>query len=166
MQFSKKILGLATRVISNLAAQKSTITTVESCTGGLIAAALTTVPGSSSVVYGGFVTYANEAKSNMVGVNAETLQAHGAVSDQIAREMAEGGLRAAGTDCAVAVTGIAGPDGGSAEKPVGLVFFAVATSSKTISAKWNFGDVGREEVREMTVLTALEMILELVQERP
>lgn len=165
MQFSRNISELARKTIEDLTIKGNTVATAESCTGGLISGALTSISGSSNVLYGGFVTYANAAKSDMIGVSPATLEAHGAVSDQTVREMAEGALKTAPVDYAIAVTGIAGPGGGSETKPVGLVFFAVATPSRTISRKWNFGDVGRDEVREMSVLTGLELLWNVIQER-
>ena len=129
-----------------LVARKQMIVTVESCTGGLIAGALTDVPGSSDAVHGGFITYANEAKEKMVGVPAALIEAHGAVSEQVARAMAEGALKATGAAIAIAVTGIAGPGGGTEGKPVGLVYFACATADGTTPHVERFGDAGRQEV--------------------
>ena len=138
MEMPADIGALANEIIASLKAQGLTIATAESCTGGLIAGALTSVAGSSDVVYGGFVTYANEAKIAMVGVPFGLLREFGAVSKEVATAMAEGALAAAGTHIAVAVTGIAGPGGGSAEKPVGLVYFAVATAEETRNLKKSF----------------------------
>ena len=115
-------------------ASGKTIATAESCTGGLVAGRITNVPGSSAVFRYGWVTYANEAKTAELGVPAELLARHGAVSAEVARAMAEGALRASGADVAVAVTGIAGPDGGSTEKPVGLVWFGLARRDGETSA--------------------------------
>jgi nicotinamide-nucleotide amidase len=145
-------------VIAALTAQGATIATAESCTGGLIAGALTSVAGSSEAVYGGFVSYANEAKEKMLGVGANTLAAHGAVSEETAREMAAGARQKAGTTYAIAVTGIAGPGGGTAEKPVGLVWFGLAGPKGVFAEKRLFGDIGRAEVRQATVLHALDML--------
>ncbi|MCO5065898.1 MAG: CinA family protein [Rhizobiaceae bacterium] len=133
-------------------------TTAESCTGGLIIAAMTDIPGSSSMVDRGFVTYSNEAKMDMLGVRAETLDAHGAVSRETALEMASGALARSRAGIALAVTGIAGPDGGSAEKPVGLVWFGLAmTGRETIAEKRLFDNFGRDYIRRQTVLAALRM---------
>ena len=143
-----------------LAARGEMIVTAESCTGGLICGALTDVPGSSEAVYGGFVTYANGAKTEMIGVPAELIEKYGAVSDPVVRAMAEGALRTAGVDVAIAVTGIAGPGGGSEDKPVGLVLFGCATKSGTAVQQRNFGDLGRQGIREATVKVALDMVLE------
>jgi len=140
------------------------VATAESCTGGLVAGALTDIAGSSAVVERGFVTYTNEAKEQMLGVPRETLMAHGAVSKQTAEAMAQGVLARAPADLAVSVTGIAGPGGGSAEKPVGLVHFAAALrGGKLIHREQRFGDIGRAEVRRLSVLEALAMLTELAR---
>ena len=154
-----RIRGIASRVIAELIARKAMITTAESCTGGLIAGALTSVPGSSDAVYGGYVTYSNEAKTRMIGVSEALLDAHGAVSEEVARAMAEGARMTAETDFAIAATGIAGPTGGSADKPVGLVHFAVASPQGVAHLRENFGDLGRDQIREASVIVALEMLL-------
>lgn len=136
-----------------------TLATAESCTGGLVAGALTAVPGSSDVVDRGFVTYSNAAKMAMLGVCEATLAAFGAVSEQTAREMAHGALKAAGTGLAVSVTGVAGPGGGSPEKPVGLVHFACARSDGLIHHReMRFGALEREEIRLRSVAVALDML--------
>lgn len=150
---------LAAALVDTLIARGLTIATAESCTGGLVAAALTDMAGSSAAVYGGFVTYANEAKTAMIGVPPDLIAAHGAVSEQVSRAMAEGARREAGTDVAIAITGIAGPGGGSAEKPVGLVHFACATSAGTAHIERRFGDIGRAQVRRASTLAALELAL-------
>jgi len=139
------------------------LATVESCTGGLVAGALTAIPGSSDVVDRGFVTYSNAAKTALVGVSADLLAEFGAVSEPVARAMAEGGLKAAGVDAAVAITGIAGPGGGTADKPVGLVHFAAArTGRPTLHQEMRFGDIGREAVRLASVRVALELLAEVL----
>ncbi len=138
--------------------------TAESCTGGMIIALLTDIPGSSSVVDCGFVTYSNEAKMEMLGVAEVTLDAHGAVSAETAREMAEGALARSRAGIALAVTGIAGPDGGSQEKPVGLVWFAIAlTGQPTIIERQLFGNRGRDFIRRETVRHALAMGLSALE---
>ncbi|WP_020185523.1 CinA family protein [Methylopila sp. 73B] len=138
-----------------------TIATAESCTGGLVAAALTEVPGSSDVVDRGFVTYSNAAKTALVGVSEELLAAHGAVSEPVARAMAEGALAAAGVSLTVAITGVAGPGGGSEDKPVGLVHFAAARAGRpTLHRERRFGDLGRAEIRRRSVIEALAMLQE------
>ena len=137
------------------------IATAESCTGGLIAAALTSVAGSSDVVERGFVTYSNEAKVEMLGVDNDLILVHGAVSQQVARAMCEGALEHSNADLAVSVTGVAGPGGGSEDKPVGTVHVAVASpNSPTNHALLQFGDIGRENIRHKTMLAAFSMLLE------
>lgn len=153
-------LGLARKVNDRLLLAEKTMVTAESCTGGLVAAALTSVAGSSSILYGGFVTYANEAKTAMISVPADLIARHGAVSQEVARAMAEGARRTAGVDLAIAITGIAGPGGGSDEKPIGLVHFGLATAENTIHRKEKFGDLGRDRIRQEAVRVALEMILD------
>ncbi len=158
--FHTSIIALAERVNHTLIGRKQMIVTAESCTGGLIAGALTDVPGSSAAVFGGYITYANEAKAGMIGVDRELIRAHGAVSEQVARAMAEGALRTSGAAVAIAVTGVAGPGGGTEGKPVGLVHFAYADAGKTIHLEKRFGDLGRQMVREESVRTALGMVLD------
>jgi nicotinamide-nucleotide amidase len=158
--FHTSIIALAGRVNHTLIARKQMIVTAESCTGGLIAGALTDVPGSSEAVFGGYVTYANEAKTGMIGVDRDLIRAYGAVSEQVARAMAEGALKTSGASVAIAVTGIAGPGGGTDGKPVGLVHFAYADAGKTLHLEQRFGDLGRQAVREITVKTALELVLD------
>jgi nicotinamide-nucleotide amidase len=140
-----------------------TIATAESCTGGLIAAVLTEIAGSSDVVDRGFVTYSNAAKSEMLGVDPALIASHGAVSEPVARAMAEGALARSGAVRAVAVTGVAGPGGGTIEKPVGLVHFAVAVrGGATAHQVERFGARGRSAVRLATVAVALEMLAQAV----
>ena len=130
--------------------------TAESCTGGMIVSLLTDIPGSSSMVDRGFVTYSNEAKVDMLGVSRDTLEKHGAVSDQTAYEMAEGALKRSRAGITLAVTGIAGPDGGSIDKPVGLVWFGMAFFSKpVVTEKVIFENRGRDFIRRQTVKHAL-----------
>lgn len=151
---------LAQRVIALYSASGKTIATAESCTGGLIAGALTDIAGSSAVVDRGFVTYSNEAKHEMLGVPADLIAQVGAVSEPVARMMAEGALTRAGVDRAIAVTGVAGPGGGSLEKPVGLVHFGLAQRDEdTIHAVHIFEGLDRRGVRIATVSTALKMLL-------
>jgi nicotinamide-nucleotide amidase len=134
------------------------IVTAESCTGGLIAASLTAVPGSSVVVERGFVTYSNEAKVEMLGVPAELIERRGAVSVEVALAMVDGALKHSPADIAIATTGIAGPTGGSAEKPVGLVHIAVARrNGPRLHEEHRFGDIGRTRVQAETVLAALAL---------
>lgn len=139
-----------------------TLATAESCTGGMIGATLTSIPGSSDVFVGGIISYANTAKENLLGVPRETIAAHGAVSEECAEAMAKGAQKALGATIAVSVTGIAGPGGESREKPVGLVHFGVATEHTVLNGKRNFsGD--REIVRLKTVAAALALLEETVK---
>ncbi|MEP3113975.1 CinA family protein [Nisaea sp.] len=161
--FDETTRTLATSVLEHCRALGWKAATAESCTGGLIAGALTEIAGSSDVVDRGFVTYSNEAKMQMLGVPTETLAAHGAVSEQTARAMALGALANSDATVAVAVTGVAGPGGGSIEKPVGLVHFAAATPDSIVAEHRIFaGD--RATVRLQTVLRALEMMLSRADE--
>jgi nicotinamide-nucleotide amidase len=157
---SIEIFRKAEAVNHALIARKLMIVTAESCTGGLIAGALTDVPGSSDAVFGGYVTYANDAKTGMIGVDAALIRKHGAVSEEVARAMAEGALKTSGAGVAIAVTGIAGPGGGTEGKPVGLVHFAFSDTGRTIHMERHYGDPGRQKVREETVSDALDMILD------
>ncbi|WP_309627373.1 CinA family protein [Brevundimonas sp.] len=157
--FPDDIQRLAAAVIAAATARGWTIATAESCTGGLVAGALTAVPGSSAVVDRGVVTYSNGAKSEMLGVPAETIEANGAVSEPVARAMAAGARVTAGVDLAVSITGIAGPGGGSAEKPVGLVHFGCAGPDGIVHEVRRFGEIGREEVRLESVRAALGLLL-------
>lgn len=161
--FPTEILELARAVLDGARARGWRTATVESCTGGLVCAALTEIAGSSDVVDRGFVTYSNAAKTALVGVPAEIIETHGAVSEQVARAMAAGALAASGANVAVAITGIAGPGGGSAEKPVGLVWFGLATRAGVLTREMRFGDLGRGAVRLAATKTALEMLLAAVE---
>jgi nicotinamide-nucleotide amidase len=144
--------------------RKLTVATAESCTGGLVVGALTEIPGSSDVIDRGFVTYSNDAKRAMLGVKASTLLTFGAVSKETATAMAIGALEKAGVDLAVAVTGIAGPGGATAGKPVGLVHFAVAArDGRILHRECRFGAIGRSAVRQRSVLEALRMLIELAR---
>ncbi|MFV0386673.1 CinA family protein [Paracoccus sp. (in: a-proteobacteria)] len=151
-------MNLAADVLTAARARGILIATAESCTGGLIAGALTEVPGSSDVVDRGFVTYSNAAKMQMLGVKAETLDTYGAVSEEVAAEMARGALTRSDAALSVAVTGIAGP-GGSGHKPEGLVCFGVATESAVRTETAEFGAIGRAQVRAATVEHALRLLL-------
>lgn len=155
---------LARTVVERFAARGWMLATAESCTGGMIAAAITEIAGSSAVLDRGFVTYSNAAKEAMIAVRADTLARHGAVSRQTAVEMAEGALIASKADVAVAVTGIAGPDGGTADKPVGLVHMAIAMRHDGVHHnELRFGNIGRRYVREATVRAALAMLSAFAQ---
>ena len=157
-----EITAAASALLELCKARKLMVATAESCTGGLVAGALTDIAGSSAVVDRGFVTYTDEAKQQMLGVPAATLAAHGAVSRATAEAMARGALGHASADIVVSITGIAGPGGGSAEKPVGLVHFAAGDrNGRLIHRERRFGDIGRSEVRRLSVLEALSMLTEL-----
>src|SRR5262245_41282764 len=144
--------------------KKLTIATAESCTGGLVAGALTEIPGSSDVVDRGFVTYSNDAKRAMLGVTASTLETFGAVSKETAIAMAVGALETADVDLAVAITGIAGPGGATPGKPIGLVHFAAAArDGRIVAREKRFGAVGRSVVRQLSVVEALRLLTELVR---
>jgi nicotinamide-nucleotide amidase len=144
--------------------RKLTVATAESCTGGLVAGALTDSPGSSDVIDRGFISYSNEAKRSMLGVNAITLATFGAVSKEIATQMAVGALERAGVDLAVSITGIAGPGGATPGKPVGLVHFAAAArDGRIIHRECRFGAIGRSAVRQRSVVEALRMLMELAR---
>jgi len=149
----------ARALIAAFSERRLMVATAESCTGGLIVGALTEVSGSSSVVDRGFVTYSNDAKIQMLGVDPATLAAHGAVSRQTAVEMARGALSHSQADIAVAVTGVAGPSGGTDEKPVGLVHLAAASrGGSVLHREMRYGDIGRDAVRLATVRAALDML--------
>ncbi len=160
--FPADITSMAEDIIRNFTAAGLMVSTAESCTGGLIAGALTEISGSSAVVDRGFVTYTNLAKMQMLGVLEETLIRFGAVSEETARQMVHGALFRSRADLAVAVTGIAGPGGGSPEKPVGLVHLAAKSrSGKLVHRKMLYGDIGRTEIRLATIRTALQMVIEI-----
>jgi nicotinamide-nucleotide amidase len=161
------IIAAAKKLLDICRRKKLTIATAESCTGGLVAGTLTEVPGVSSMLDRGFITYSNEAKQEMLGVPAATLDAHGAVSRETAEAMAKGALAHAPVDLAVSVTGVAGPDGGSDEKPVGLVHLAAASRSGQLShAEKRFGNPGRPEIRKRSVLQAFMMLHDLAEKEP
>jgi nicotinamide-nucleotide amidase len=153
------------RALLELCRSKSLkITTAESCTGGLVASTLTAVAGSSDVVERGFVTYSNEAKQEMLGVAPEILARHGAVSRETARAMAAGALVHAPVELAVSVTGIAGPQGATADKPVGLVHFAAASrAGQLMDCERRYGNIGRDEVRRACVKQALNMLRDIAE---
>lgn len=162
--FPGEIEALAQQIVRDFTARGHMISTAESCTGGLIAGALTDITGSSAVVDRGFVTYTNDAKMDMLGVASDTLEAFGAVSKETALQMAHGALYRSRAEFSVAVTGIAGPGGGSAAKPVGLVHLAAKRRyGGILHREMRYGDIGRDQVRLGTVKTALEMLLELSQ---
>jgi nicotinamide-nucleotide amidase len=154
----------ATALLDLCKARKLMVATAESCTGGLVAGALTDIAGSSAVVDRGFVTYTNAAKHQMLGVPNATIERHGAVSRETAEAMVRGALGHANADLAVSITGIAGPGGGTADKPVGLVHFAAASrGGNLVHRERRFGDIGRGAVRRLSVLEALAMLTELAK---
>ena len=156
----EELNGLAVKVGEALRAKGWMVATAESCTGGWVAKALTDVSGSSAYVDRGFVTYTNEAKQEMLGVTGETLAAHGAVSEAVVREMAEGALRRSRAQAALAVSGIAGPTGGTPEKPVGTVWFAWALEGAETGAEVVRFDGDREAVRRRAAEHALKRLLD------
>lgn len=158
--FDLETRSLAAELLNISRERGITVATVESCTGGLVCGALTAIAGSSSVVLGGLVTYSNEAKTTLANVPAELILRHGAVSEPVARAMAEGGRERLSARLAVSITGVAGPDGGSEEKPVGLVHFACAGADRTLHREKRFGALGRDEIRCLSVLEALDLLRE------
>jgi nicotinamide-nucleotide amidase len=159
-----KVHAAVTALLDLCKAKKLTLATAESCTGGLVAAAISEIPGSSLVLERGFVTYSNAAKQQMLGVTPSTIDVYGAVSRECAQEMAKGALAHAQVDLAVSVTGIAGPTGAVPGKPLGLVFFCAASrSGRVITHDRKFGDIGRAQVRHASVVQALAMLQELAE---
>jgi nicotinamide-nucleotide amidase len=148
---------LETILVRLLTSRKATLSLAESCTGGGISNRLTNVPGASAVLLAGLVTYSNESKQKFLGVRADTLAAHGAVSEPVAREMAEGARSQTGSDYGLSVTGIAGPGGGTPDKPVGTVFIGLAGFEKTL-IKCNFNPYDRETFKQVTAQQALELL--------
>ncbi len=158
----EEVLAAARRVLDLCRRRKLKVATAESCTGGLVSAALTAIAGSSDVVDRGFVTYSNAAKHTVLGVSDKLLKAEGAVNQSVAEAMARGALARSDADIVAAITGIAGPTGGSRDKPVGLVHFAAASRSGALThQEIRFGDLGRHEVRRRSVLAALSMLAAL-----
>ena len=156
-------LDLAARVLEACRARDQKLATAESCTGGLIFGALTAVAGSSEVMERGFVTYTNPAKAEMLGVPEDLFESVGAVSEAVARAMAEGALAHSPADLAISVTGVAGPGGGTAEKPVGLVHMALAMRERETVHRKHLFDGDRTTVRSATVTAAMDLILERLQ---
>jgi nicotinamide-nucleotide amidase len=162
--FDDEVLAAARTALAAARRREVLLATAESCTGGLVAAALTAIAGSSDAVDGGVVTYSNAAKVRL-GVPEATLAAHGAVSEATARALAAAVLAAGPAPrAAVAVTGIAGPGGGTAEKPVGLVHFAAATADVTLHREMRFGDLGRDGIRRASVVAALALLVEALDD--
>lgn len=167
MSFAPRLLRAAEHLLETCRRKGRLIATAESCTGGLIAGVLTAVPGSSDVVDCGFVTYSNDAKAKMIGVPEATIRQHGAVSADVAVAMAQGAIAQSRAHLAIAVTGVAGPGGGTAIKPVGLVWLAAAARDGHVRTReLRLGDIGREEVRLATVGEALAMLQELADRDP
>jgi nicotinamide-nucleotide amidase len=163
IEIDARLLAQAAELLEAARARGETVTAAESCTGGLVAGTLTAIPGSSDVFERGFVTYSNSAKSEMLGVPFWLIERHGAVSEDVARAMAGGALTHSRATLAVAVTGIAGPDGGSFEKPVGLVYFAAGRRDQSIvHEQVLFGDLGRDEIRRRSVEQALTLLRSLL----
>ena len=161
MSFAPALVDEARELLAACRAARVKLATAESCTGGLVAALLTEVPGSSDVVERGFVVYSNEAKQDLLGVPAQTLARYGAVSLETAQLMAEGALARSRAEIAIAITGVAGPGGGSDAKPVGMVCFACARAGRdTVRREERYGDLGRESIRAAAVATALRMFRE------
>lgn len=156
-------MSLVERVSQALRARKWIMTSAESCTGGLISAAMTDLAGSSEIFDRGFITYSNQSKTDLLGVYSSILEAHGAVSEQTAKAMIEGALRQTPANVAVAVTGIAGPGGGSAEKPVGLVYIGVGIKGQPAHAFKHIFAGDRPSVRAQSVEAALTHILDLIE---
>ena len=152
------LLEAARAAIGHHRANHTMVTTAESCTGGLVSAALTSIAGSSAVLERGFVTYSNRAKTEMLGVPASLIAAHGAVSAEVATAMAEGAITRSGAQAGVAVTGIAGPDGGSPEKPVGLVHFALAAQGQPTRCEQAIFSGDRDDIRLAAALFALDLL--------
>lgn len=158
MTFPAELVENARALNAALDADGLMLATAESCTGGLVSALLTSIPGSSRVFDRAFVTYSNEAKQQMLGVPGSVIERHGAVSEETARAMAEGAVRHSISQIAVAITGIAGPDGGTAEKPVGLVHIACAQlEATTAHIACRFGDIGRDAIRLQSVKAAIAL---------
>ncbi len=164
--FDDELLVLARRVLEGCRGSGLRLTTAESCTGGLVIGCLTEIPGSSDVVDRGYVTYSDTAKQELLGVRGESLARFGAVSELVAREMAQGALARSGADLAVAVTGIAGPGGGTPDKPVGLVHFAASRRDGPVCHRRHLFPGDRRAVRLAAVRTALSMLLEAVENSP
>ena len=163
LEIGEDMVALAGELLGACRERGELIVTAESCTGGLLAATLTAIPGSSDVFERGFVTYSNASKSEMLGVPYWLIERHGAVSEDVARAMAGGALTNSHANLAVAITGIAGPDGGTPERPVGLVYFAAGRRDEPVkSERVKFGDLGRNEVQRRSVAYALKLLRSLL----
>ena len=163
MPDTDKVPELAAQLIATLRAQNCTLAVAESCTGGLVSAALTDIAGASEVFDRGFITYSNQAKTDLVSVPAYMIERHGAVSAEVAAAMAEGAIQNSSADFSAAITGIAGPGGGSDDKPVGLVFIGVCQRGQPSGVKrYTFEDTGRAGIRAASVEASLQSLLETV----
>jgi nicotinamide-nucleotide amidase len=163
IEIDASIIAQAAALLDACLQRELKLAVAESCTGGLLAATFTAVPGSSDVFDRGFVTYSDDAKSDMLGVSPALIDRHGAVSEEVARAMVDGALDRSQADLAVSITGIAGPDGGSTEKPVGLVHFAARRrDGEMVHEQILFGDAGRGEIRRLSVARALTLLASLL----
>ena len=161
--FPDSVMRLARLLLKQASEAKLAIAFAESCTGGLVASAMTELDGASAVVERGFVVYSNRAKIEMLGVPPELIERYGAVSEEVARAMAQGALKHSGAQLAVSVTGIAGPTGGTPDKPIGLVYIAVARDNGNMfQLEYRFGDIGRAEIRMRSVEEALKLLLQII----
>ena len=159
--YQDEINNLAKEIIAVGPKNKVIISTAESCTGGMIGATITSVSGSSTVYDRGFITYSNNSKAELLGIDINKINQYGAVSKEIAKLMAEGCLRKSNSNLSVSVTGVAGPGGGTKDKPVGLVYMAIAKKNRdTINFKFLFGEKTRDEIRNLTTLNALKNLYE------
>jgi nicotinamide-nucleotide amidase len=163
IEIGGRLIAEAAELLDAARVRGETLVTAESCTGGLLAATFTAIPGSSNVFERGFVTYSNAAKSEMLGVPFWLIERHGAISEDVARAMAGGALTHSHASLAISVTGIAGPDGGTLEKPIGLVHFAALRRDEEIHhERVLFGDLGRAEIRRKSVARALALLRSLL----
>jgi nicotinamide-nucleotide amidase len=154
----RALIETAARIVARCAETGRMVATAESCTGGLVAGFLTDIPGSSAALERGFVTYSNEAKADLLGIDPALIEREGAVSEAVARAMASGALAHSRAVISVSVTGVAGPGGGSAAKPVGLVHFSAARGENILHREARFGDIGRREIRLASVAIAFELL--------
>jgi len=161
---NRELYKLAEAVVEGARSKGLTVATAESCTGGWIGKCLTDIPGSSSVFPSGLIAYSNDVKQNLLGVPVDILKAHGAVSTQTANAMAKNCAQCFGADIAVSVTGIAGPGGGSKEKPVGLVYMGICKDGETQTHEFRFDDTGRDGVRQQALQSALTLLLKAVNQ--
>ena len=157
-------MALEEQVVDRLIEKNFHISFAESCTGGMCCGTIVNVTNASKVLDVSFVTYANEAKMKFLGVNADTILSHGVVSEEVAYEMAKGVCKTAGSEVGVGITGVAGPGGGTAKKPVGMVCFGFCINGQTVTYTKQFGEIGRNQVRKSSVEFVLQTLLELLDE--